>query len=64
MKEYIRYEIAVRPYSANVIKGIYLYTNENKKQVEKSEIILMSGLPKKEGDILINKVFETLYKQP
>lgn len=62
MKQYIRYEIGVRPHSSNIIKGIYLHNNDNGKAIEKSDIVVMSGLSKKEGDSFINKIFENLYK--
>lgn len=57
MKNYIRYEIQERKYSANVILGVYTVENVNKKLEEKKEIVLMPALNKKEGDELAEKVF-------
>jgi len=58
---FIRYELQKRKYSSNVILGIHLVWNEDKKQfVEKSELILAPLQIKIEGDKLADELCEYL----
>lgn len=60
MRVYIRYEIEERKFSANTLVGIRLIPDPNKpgKTLEKKDIVLLSPLPKVEGDIFIEEMYE------
>ena len=60
MKQYIRYEIKERKYSANIIIGIYIILNDKNEEIEKYDIVLMSSLNKQEGDIMINNTYNLI----
>lgn len=60
--KYIRFQIIERKYSSNIIKGFYMTKNKEGKDIEKDDIVLMTGLNKSEGDIIINNTFNLLYK--
>lgn len=49
-EKYIRYELDIRKYSSNAIKGIYIYIDEKGKSHEKSDLILAPFLNKQKGD--------------
>lgn len=64
MKNYVRYEIdsVNRKYSSNVITGVLEYFNEKGEKKEKKEPLITCFLPKKDADILINEIFDLIYK--
>ena len=47
---YERYELHVRPYSSNVIYGVYTAVGPNGKAMEKREIVVAPLLMKSDGD--------------
>lgn len=47
---YERYELHVRPYSSNVIYGVYTVKNPDGKMTEKRDIVVAPLLMKSEGD--------------
>jgi len=50
-KEYIRYEIQERKYSSNIIIGVYLVWNENKKRFEEEKDKVIAPITNKvQGD--------------
>jgi hypothetical protein len=59
--KFIRYQLQHRKYASNVILGIHLVWNEDKKQfVEKAELILAPLQIKAEGDKLADELCEYL----
>lgn len=59
--KYTRYEISNRKYSSNIIKGFYNVKTKEGKITEISDIVVMTGLNKIEGDVFINNIFKSLY---
>lgn len=49
-KKYIRYELQLRKWSSNAIKGIYIHVDEKGKQHEKYDLIGAPFLNKERGD--------------
>ncbi len=63
MKNYIRYEIEKRKYSANVIVGVYELLNSHKGKYEDiKEIVVIPALPKVDGDLIAEEVCISLNK--
>jgi hypothetical protein len=49
-KKYIRYELQLRKYSPNAIKGIYIHIDEKGKSHEKFDLVACAFLNKERGD--------------
>ncbi len=60
MREYVRYELQIRKWSANAVLGIYEITDENGKTKEKSDMVLVSCLNKVDGDVYAQNAMDTL----
>lgn len=60
MNKYFKYSISERKYSSNIILGHYMIYVDGKEK-EKTDIILVSCLNKKEADIFISDIFKKLY---
>ena len=53
MKQYIRYELQIRKFSSNCIKGIYISVDEKGKEHEKYDLVVGSFLNKQYGDEVV-----------
>lgn len=62
MKTYIKYEITQREFSSNVITGVYIYVDEKGKQHEKKDLLVHCFLNKKDADLVIETIFNSVYK--
>jgi hypothetical protein len=60
MKNYFKYSIEQRKYSSNINLGHFKYIDNKNKEHEKTDIVLLSGLNKQEGDILIENTYNLI----
>lgn len=63
-KEYIKYELEKRKYSANCVVGIYLKATPIGKLEEHKDLLLIPALNKEDGDMLAGEILNLLNAPP